>query len=90
MAVSGLISGLTLNVIEYTRSFHPFRNEITTTVIIPVFIVGNMIKRNDLNTPQPSIRAASSNDVGIPLKYGRRVTTINGIEPEEIASAGPR
>ena len=47
-------------------------------------------RKKDRRTPQPSIRAASSSAVGTLLKYGRSVTTINGTEPEEIASAGPR
>ena len=87
-AVRGLMSASTLKVIEYRRSFQPFRKDITTTVIIPVLIVGIMILKKDLNTPQPSIRAASSNDTGMLLKYGRRVTTINGTEPEATARAG--
>ncbi len=59
-------------------------------MITPVLIAGIMIEKNERTTPQPSILAASSRDVGTPLKYGLSVTTINGIDPEEIASAGPK
>ena len=78
----------TLKVRVKAKSYKPFKKDITTTVIIPVWLVGSRSLKKHLNTPQPSIRAASSNDTGMLLKYGRRVTTINGTEPEATAMAG--
>ena len=59
-------------------------------MMIPVLIVGIIILKKERNTLHPSIRAASSRETGILLKYGLKVTTINGTEPDEIASAGAK
>ena len=57
-------------------------------VISPVLITGNIIRRKDPNALHPSIRAASSSDFGSLAKYGLRVITIKGTDPDAIAIAG--
>ena len=69
-AVRGRISAFTLKVMEYTRSFQPFRKEITTMVIMPVFTAGIMTNKKDFSAPQPSSRAASSSALGTLFEIG--------------------
>jgi hypothetical protein len=89
-AVIGRYASLTLNVIEYARSFHAntkLKHAAVTTVGLEI---GTTTRKNDVSTLQPSILAASTSSFGIFMKFGRSISTTNGIETVAVERIGAR